>query len=76
MKDENEQVYEELLLGKPKDPTKDPRWHAVKGLKYALNITIGACPKGKNCSLAKAIGKQLSDLLDAINKDKKKKNGT
>ena len=43
----NEQSYEKLLLGesgkkkrKP-DPTKDKRWHAVKGLGTSINILKG-----------------------------------
>lgn len=44
----NEQSYEELLTGKKTekktrkpDPTKDSRWHAVRGLGYSINILSG-----------------------------------
>ena len=44
----NEASYEELLTGKKTekktrkpDPTKDPRWHAVRGLTYSMNIMSG-----------------------------------
>lgn len=44
----NEESYAELLTGKKPekktrkpDPTKDSRWHAVRGLGYSINILSG-----------------------------------
>ena len=82
MIDENEQIYRKLLLGeesdqlkqKKIDPTKDPRWNRVKGLQKSLNITIGACRKGKECGLAKFYGTEIKNLLEKINYDRKLKN--
>lgn len=47
----NEDSYSSLLLGnevqKPKDPTKDSRWHAVRGIGYSINIAKGELEKIK-----------------------------
>lgn len=44
----NEESYKELYLGKKQDPSKDSRWHAIKGLGRSIGILSGVLEKAKS----------------------------